>query len=139
MTSKAKQYPREVSAKAIALEDIFNANDLAMRAVDVPEWGGTLYVREMSGEQLAFFAQNAEVNDSGDMLTNSVEFMSRCIVMVMCDEKGNLTGRQPGDEDFEATAAKLRVKSSKPLTRVFMEALKASGLTGKSLEDIEGK
>jgi hypothetical protein len=95
---------------SLSREDILNSQDLPMERVDVPEWGGFVYVRTMTGRE----RDNFETSISGGKgkKTNMNDFRARFAVEIICDEDGE---RIFNRSDIEA----LTTKSGRALDRVF--------------------
>ena len=87
---------------------ILKADDCKIESVDVPEWGGTLYLRVMKGtERDAFEAETYK-----DGKTDLKNFRSKLLVKTICDEKGS---RIFSDDD----AVLLGEKSAAVLDKLF--------------------
>lgn len=110
--------------KALSASDILKAQDHAIEPVDCPEWGGTVYVREMS--EKAYMEWIEESREGGSKASSGL------LRRTMCDEGGTLLFSA---DDVE----KLREKSLKPLNRVADAALKVNGLKIKDEEALVGK
>lgn len=96
----------------LSREIILTLNDVRVQAVDVPQWGGSLYVRSLAGsERAAFFAALGS-----DSLT-----AAHMVAWCASDEKGN---RLFSDADIEA----LSKKDGKALDTVANAALQFNGL-----------
>lgn len=98
---------------------ILSLSDLKREPVEVPEWGGTVYVRSMSGaERRQFF-----VHLGKDELTSA-----HMVAWCACDENGN---RLFTDEDVEA----LSKKHGRALDRIANAALKFNGLAAEAEDE----
>lgn len=85
----------------LSREAIFGAMDVETRPVEVPEWGGTVYVRTMSGlDRDEFESTAAQLRASGDLKRLSRALM---VASVACDEAGV---RLFTLDDLETLAAK---------------------------------
>jgi len=103
----------EVDAPAGAVlsrDAILQAQDIEVVAVNVPEWGGHVFVRVMTGRERDAF--EASITAGGKEKTNMVDFRARFAVMVICDEEGE---RLFDAKDIDA----LTKKSAAALDRVF--------------------
>ncbi len=108
---------------ALTRDAILAAQDLVTGAVEVPEWGGTVYVRTLSaGESLAL--QEAVAEKRG--LAPVVEF----VAAVTVDENGR---RLFTADDVEA----LKAKSVSALMRVFDAGARLNVFTRHDAEDLE--
>ena len=111
--------------KILTRDEILRAQDLETVEVDVPEWGGVVRVRGLTGaERDALEAEAAELRRPLDNFR--ARYVARCIV----DENGE---RIFSDEDIEA----LGRKSAAALNRVFEAAVSLSALTEEDVEALE--
>lgn len=93
--------------------------------VDVPEWGGTVYVRVMSGVERDAFEASV-ITDGQVDLANA---RAKLVVRVLCDEHGN---RLLDDADLDA----LGRRSAIALNRVYAVAQRINRLTPDDIEDL---
>lgn len=105
---------------------------LPYQDVEVPEWGGTVRVRTMTGEERdAFEAEVYEV--VGDKIVPKREnYMAKLLVRTIVDENGK---RLFGDKEV----ALLGRKSAKALRRVFNVAQDVNGISKEEQDNIEKK
>ena len=108
-------------------EQILNADDMQHVDVEVPEWGGSVRVRTISGRERQRFQKMAQVDGE-----TAEDFMEKLIVASACDEAGNPLFTV---EDVKA----LSEKSAIPLERVFGEVARLNGLTQESRDEIKGE
>lgn len=107
----------------LSRDDILGKLKLAVEEVQVPEWGGSVFVREMSGEErdaweaIAFAEGNKAANVRATLAAT-------CI----CDADGK---RLLSDADVSA----LGKTSAAALDRVFDAALRINRLRKKDYED----
>ena len=114
-------------------EQILAANDAAPVPVEVPEWGGTVYVRPMSaGERDRW---EGEILERTEKRKESIvkatenmraEFLSKCL----CDQTGELLF---GQEDMEALAG----RSYLAIDRAYEVAQSVNGLTDADVAELE--
>ena len=114
-------------------EQILAAQDVEPVPVEVPEWGGTVYVRPMSaGERDRWEGELLERGEKRkESIAASVEnlravFLAKCL----CDETGKLLF---GPEDIEALSA----KSYKALDRAYEAAQSINGLSESDVKELE--
>ena len=113
----------EKAKRLLGRDEILGAQDLKTVEVEVPEWGGVVLVRGLTGvERDALEEESAKVG----LKNLRARYAARCIV----DENGE---RVFSDEDIEA----LGKKSAPALHRVFMAALRLSALTPEDVEALE--
>lgn len=102
---------------ALTREAILAAPDLKPTKVEVPEWGGFVHVRQMTGADRGAL----EAEAMGDKKNHIATLRSRMAARCICDEAGV---RLFNDSDIEA----LGKKSQAALDRVLAEITKANGL-----------
>lgn len=103
---------------------ILAADDLSFVDVPVPEWGGTIRLREMSaGEAIKFT----------DSLQDNAKSRNQAIVRIIRDTAVGVDGARlfPGDGDME----KLRAKSFKVFQVLSDAALKLNGFRDEDDEE----
>lgn len=116
---------------ALSRDQILEAKDLETREVEVPEWGGTVLVRALSGtDRDAYEASLVQMrgNKSVPQLGN---IRAKLVARAIVDEDGN---RLFTDADIKV----LGQKSAAALSRVFTVAAEMSGLNDADIEEIEG-
>jgi len=90
--------------------------------VEVPEWGGEVYIKTLSGTERDVF-EEAYAKDK------MKQFRSRFLVLTLSDEKG---GRLFEDSDIE----ELGKKSSVVINRLFEVAWKHNALSNEAVDDL---
>lgn len=102
---------------------ILAADDLKRELVTVPEWGGDVYVLEMSGA----------VRDAWEMAVVANRHIARAITVVhsVVDENNVRIFKE---EDAE----ELSKKSGRALTRIANVARRISKLSEREVEDVKG-
>jgi hypothetical protein len=106
-------------------EDILAAQDIVTESVPVPEWGGAVLVRSLSGTQRE--AMDRVIYDARQA-GRPVSIFATVAAYSVVDIHG---ARLFSDEDI----ATLATKSSAPLERIWDWHQKHSGIGVKSLED----
>lgn len=110
---------------------ILAAQDITSETVEVPEWGGAVIVKGMSGEQRDAFEASVVHERGGkaevDMRNLRAKFVARCVV----DEKG---ARLFADEDVPALAR----KSGAVLDRLFEVGQRLAGMRPADVEALAG-
>jgi hypothetical protein len=103
-------------------DQILKAEDLKREEVPVPEWGGSVFVRTMTGGERDRF-EAAFVRDKTDT-------RARLAAATICDEAGTLL--------FSATDIEaLGRKSAAALERVFVVAMRLSKVGKADVDDLE--
>lgn len=114
---------------ALTKADILDANDRPLKKVDVPEWGGHVFIRIMGGDEKdEFEARQYEINASG-VQKNFRSFRARLVSITVTDEAGN---RLFDESDVPALGA----KSAAALDRVMNAALRANAFGPRDVEDL---
>lgn len=112
-------------------EQILTANDLKFEEVDVPEWGGVVRVRMMSGsarDQYEMGIINGRTKNKGENLAN---IRASLLAYTIIDNNGDLLFTK---DDIEA----LGKKSIGPIVRVFDVASSLNSLREKDVEKLAG-
>lgn len=114
----------------LSKEAILAADDRPTVDVDVPEWGGTVRVRGLTGaERDAYEVALAGVRPDGSKRLNLVNVRARLISMTVVDELGV---RVFTDADVKDLGA----KSGTAMQRVFEAAQRLSGLTDDDIQEL---
>lgn len=103
-------------------DSILGAQDLKHVDVDVPEWGGTVRVRMMTGSERDAFEAGTVIRQGKKVEANLVNIRARLVSLCAIDENGV---RLFSEADVEALAA----KSGAALGRLFEACQKLNGLT----------
>jgi len=110
---------------ALTAEQILAADDMGLKKVAVPEWGGDVHVRVMSvGER-----DNYERLWMGKRETGVENFRTEYLARVLCDEKGDLLFSRE-------QVASLAKKSGAVMGRLFDEAMKHNRMTEEDVEQL---
>jgi len=113
----------------LTADGILNSSDLSdLKKVNVPEWGGEVYIRVMTGIERDRWeiAATSAMKD-----TQTLNIRATLCAICICDDKGK---RLFTDEQAQA----LGEKSSLALGRVFEVARHLNRLTDRDLEELEG-
>jgi hypothetical protein len=113
---------------SLTRNDILNADDLIKEKVEVPEWGGDVWVITMTGTGRDRFEESVF-----DVEKNERKFSNIRAKLVSCtcaNEKGRLLFKE---SDIPA----LGQKSSKALDRVFAVARRLNGISAADVKDLE--
>lgn len=111
-------------ADQLSRAQILGAFDLPTRRVEVPEWGGHVFVRMLTaGERDEFeAAQQSGGNPHKDL-------RARLAAATVCDESGELLFTA---QDVPALTA----KAGRALDRIFAAAAKHNGITAADIEEL---
>lgn len=102
--------------KLLTKDAILSVNDLPMERINVPEWGGEVMIRTMTGTDRDAFETHL-IGQSGRM----ENVRARLVALTLCDQDG-----QRLFNDSEVSA--LGKKSAKALDRVFAVAQRINGI-----------
>lgn len=119
--------------KILSADEILAADDLTLELVEVPEWGGSVYVQALSGEARGALEKKCSIiNEQGEATIDTEMFMVSTVMLCMVNEKRERLFI--GDE----ARAKLNKKSQAGLRRVFDAASRISVLMSKDRETVRG-
>lgn len=111
----------------ISRDLILESADLPREEVDVPEWGGAVFVKTMTGEERDCFDTFVHEHASkGDPVKNISAYVA---VMTIVDRNGNRLFT-------EADIVPLGRKSSLALNRVWRVAQRLNGLGAQAQEEL---
>lgn len=108
---------------------ILNQSDRVIEAVDVPEWGGVVHVRSLSGAERDQFEATIVQRNGKDVKTNLRNLRARLVVLAACDETGAAIF-DPAD------ATVLGGKNAAALDRLFAVAQRLSGLRDDDVQEM---
>lgn len=101
---------------------ILAAGDFKTEKVPVPEWGGDVYVKTISG----FDRDQFEEGYSEQKMKN---FRSRFLVLTLCDDKGERLFT-------DAEVVELSKKSSLVINRLFEKAWSLNAFTNEAIDEL---
>ena len=107
----------------LSRDAILGAHDTALVSVDVPEWGGTVYVKPMSG-------RDRDAYDLEIVSGKTVNMRARIAVRVVCDANG-VALFTPEDADA------LGAKSATALDRIYAAMQSTSRVTQEGIEGLK--
>jgi len=103
-------------------DQILEASDLQTFSVSVPEWGGDVQIRSMTGaDRDEFESSLVKVDAAGNRSPDMSNHKAKLVAMTLVDESGN---RMFTHDDV----ARLATKSSAALNRVYEAAQKLNGI-----------
>ena len=114
---------------ALTKDQILESNDLKNEAVDVPQWGGTVYVRTMTGaDRDQFEASMVTVLADGTRKADLTNLRAKLVALTIVDENGARL--------FEASDVdRLGLKSAAAIESVFAVAQRLNGLGAKAEDE----
>jgi hypothetical protein len=113
----------------LSRDDILKAEDLVTEEVDVPEWGGTVLVRGLTGRERDVFEASVFTERGGKAVRDLANTRAKLAARAMVDEDGK---RLFTDSDVAA----LGEKSGAALDRVFAVASRLSGLADDDVKEM---
>ena len=118
-------------AKPVLLskEAILAASELKAEDVEVPEWGGTVRVRELTGTELDAYQASMRQQRGKNFVLNEANVRSKLAVRAIVGDDGE---RLFADSD----AAALGKLSSAALDRVFEVAARLSRISDEDVEEM---
>lgn len=120
--------------KFLTRDLILRALDLPTEPVEVPEWGGTVMIRSMTGAERDAFESSMLTEKEGESrIAKMQNLRARFCASVIVAEDGVTSLFTPDD------VAELGKKSAKALNRVFEAGRKLSGFTDSDVKELEGK
>ncbi len=113
----------------LTAQQILAADDLEIEQVAVPEWGGEVLVKALTGTERDRFEQDSVKGKGSDARINLVNMRARLVALSVVGEDGR---RIFTSGDVEA----LGRKSASALQRVFDVAQRLSGFTKDDIEEL---
>lgn len=110
-------------------DQILSSDDLEMELVDVPEWGGEVWVRTLRARERDQFEAESLQKKGENYETNFRNLRARLVALTMVDEEGNLLFK---GKDVEA----LGNKSARAMDRVFSVAQRLNGIGKHDIEEL---
>ena len=115
--------------KALTKESIFKLKDIKTVKVEIPEWGGFLWVKTMTGTERDSFEAGMIEQRGRNRNMNFQNMRARLVALVVVDKAGkHLFGKNDVIE--------LGNKNAKALDRVFTVAQKLNGITPEDVEEL---
>ena len=110
-------------------DEILAASDILTELVPVPEWGGDVYVKGMTGAERDKFEASIIEQRGKTQTMNMANIRAKLASLTICDE----TGRRLFNE---ADVQLLSKKSAAALQRVFAVAQKLSGIGDEDVKEL---
>jgi len=127
--SEISSWEKEELVNFLTRDTVLKAKDLLSEKVEVPEWGGQVCVRCMTGTERDAFESEAYSFRGKDLQVNRENFRARLLVRTLADDKGE---RLFADSDLAALGG----KSGKVLDRLFTIAMRINGLSREDVEEL---
>jgi hypothetical protein len=116
-------------AKYLTKQQILDAQDLETKEVEVPEWGGTVLVKTMTGVERDAFESSVVKGKGKNTTVNMANIRAKLVAASIVDQDGQ---RLFDDQDVQA----LGKKSAAALDRVFGVAQKLSKISQDDVEEL---
>lgn len=113
----------------LSREDILDVDDKVYEDIEVPEWGGEVRVRGMSGTQRDDYEASILHQNGSDRKVNLANARAKLVARCLVDADGRLLFSA---DDVRA----LGRKSARALERVFDKARELSGMTERDVETL---
>jgi hypothetical protein len=110
-------------------DEILQVQDLPTEQVHVPEWGGDVLVRALTGAERDMFEQSIVEQRGRNTRMNLQNIRAKLVALTVVDEQGNRIFK---DEDVKW----LGNKSAAALDRIFEVAQRLSGLRDEDVEEL---
>lgn len=113
-------------------DDILKADDIKTERVEVPEWGGTVIVKSLTGRQRDEFEGSMIEQRRGKAVMNTANMRAKLVAWACVDESGERLFTNADITDLgEHNAA--------PVNRIYTVAAKLSGLSDDDVDEMVGK
>jgi ribosomal protein S21 len=122
--------PNGTQVVFLTKDQILAAADLPEEVVDVPEWGGKVLIRGMTGAERDAFEESVMVTRGNNRELNLRNFRAKLVARSIVDPVTK--ERMFSDNEI----AELGKKSARALQRVFEAALRLNGMTAESVEEL---
>lgn len=132
--------PLAASAPDLTRDGILNADDLTIKREFIPEWGGYVYVKSITGEdrdkfEASLLVTEKQIGDKGQLVEvqrmSTENIRAKLLVECLCDAQGN---KMFSDADVAA----LGKKSAAGLTRCYNIASKLNAVTDADVDELAG-
>lgn len=112
-------------------DDILKVQDIKVEKIPVPEWGGDVYVKGMTGTERDAFESSIVSAKGKNTSVNMSNIRAKLAAQSICDETG---ARLFTDADIK----ELGTKSATALQRVFEVAQRLSGIGDEAMQELAG-
>ena len=111
-------------------EDILKIHDLQFEEVEVPEWGGKVKVRMMTGTERDSFEQSIMKTEGKEIVRDMSNMRAKLLVRTICNEEGK---RIFTDKDIDLIGG----KAAGAIEKVFEVAQRLNKLSASDAESSE--
>jgi hypothetical protein len=113
----------------LSKDDILKAEDLVSEEIDVPEWGGSVLVRGLTGRERDEFEASIMERRGRRMYPNIANVRAKLVARCCIDDSG-----QRLFTDFDAE--ELGAKAASAMNRLYDVAARLSGMTEEDIEEL---
>jgi hypothetical protein len=113
----------------LSRDQILNADDLTTEDVDVPEWGGQVRVKGLTGEERDRYEAGVIGENTKNKRRNLSNLRARLVSLAVIDGEGQRLFKR---SDIPA----LGRKSAAALDRVFEKAMELSGMRDEDIDEL---
>lgn len=113
----------------LSKDDILKADDIKPEEVEVPEWGGSVLVRGLTGRERDEFEASIMERRGKRMVPNVANVRAKLVARCCIDDSGR---RLFLDSDVETLGG----KSAGAMNRVYEVAAKLSGMTDEDIDEL---
>lgn len=115
---------------SLSREQILKVDDIKLESVEIPQWGGTVWVKGFTGaERDAFEISIMEFREGKKPKMVLENMRAKLCALTICDESGNRIFT-------EADIPALGKKSAKALSIIFDKAQELNGLSDEDVEKL---
>lgn len=115
----------------LSKDDILRKDDILTEEVDVPEWGGTLLVRGMTGRQRDQWEASMQKRQGKRFVMDVADIRAKLVAFCVVGDDGQRIFTDADVDDLSA-------KSAAALDRIYTVAAKLSGVTDEDVEELVG-
>lgn len=116
---------------SLSRDAILGAEDTLVEKVSVPEWGGDVIVRGLTGTELDSYQNSCRSFERGEMVPVLGNVRAKLVVRCLVDEAGE---RLFDDADVD----RLGRKAGRVIDRLYDVAARLSGITEEMQAELEG-
>ncbi len=128
--------PPTPKVRYLTRDDVNNVDDHVEEDVEIPEWGGWLRVKGLTGSERDLFEGSiVDVNAKGDRRMNVKGMRAKLMVMSVVHPPGHKDAGERVYTDLDADW--LGEKSAAAVDRVFTVAQRLAGLSDEDVEELK--
>ena len=117
-------------SRLLTRQEILSIRDIRTETVFVPEWGGSVKIKAMTGKERDAWETALFQIDGKDVKMNKENLRAKLVALTVVDEAGQ---RLFTEADVEALGS----KSAAALDRVYQASQKLSGLAPDDIKEME--